>query len=67
MDQTYSADKDVEDHGATSTLDVLQARAMLEEFIEGESATVEHRYQPPHVSWMQRVLSWFRGCTTRSR
>jgi hypothetical protein len=60
MNETDSADKDVEDHGATSTLDVLKARAMLEEYIEGESATVEQRYQPPRVSWMQRVLSWFR-------
>ena len=60
MDQTYSADKDVEDHGTTTTLDVLEVRAMLEEYGEGESATVEHRYQPPHVSWMQRVLGWLR-------
>ena len=28
--------------------------------IEGEEATVEHRYQPPRVSWTQRVLSWFK-------
>ena len=60
MNQAYSADKDAEDTGATTTLDVLEARAELEEIIEGESATVEHRYQPPRVSWTQRVLSWFR-------
>ena len=36
--------------------------AMLEEYIEGESPTVRHRYQPiaAPVSWVQRVLSWFR-------
>ena len=45
---------------ATSTIKVREARAELEEIIDGESATVEHRYQPPRVSWKQRVLSWFR-------
>ncbi len=60
MNETYSADTDFDDHGTTTTLDVLEARAMLEEYIEGESATVEHRYLPPRVSWTQRVLSWFR-------
>ncbi len=60
MNQAYSADKDFDDHGTTTTLDVLEARAMLEEYIESESATVEHRYQPPRVGWMQRILNWFR-------
>ncbi len=46
--------------GATSAIRVREARALVEEIIEGESATVEHRYQPPRVSWTQRVLSWFR-------
>ncbi len=32
--------------------------AMLEEITEGD--TVRHRYQPPRVSWTQRVLGWFR-------
>ena len=59
MNQAYSADKEAEDTGATSTIEVLKARAELEEIIDGESATVEHRYQPPRVSWKQRVLSWF--------
>ncbi len=45
---------------ATSTIKVREARAELEEIIEGEDATVEHRYQPPRVSWTQRVLSWFK-------
>ncbi len=60
MNKAYSAVKDFDDHGTTTTLDVLEARAMLEEYVEGESATVEHRYRPPSVSWTQRVLSWFR-------
>ena len=34
--------------------------AMLEEYIEGESPTVRHHYQPPRVGWAQRVLNWFR-------
>ena len=61
MDEPDSADKDAEDTGATSTIEVLKARAELEKILDGESATVEHRYQPPSVSWTQRVLSWFRS------
>ncbi len=68
MNETYSADKVFEDHGTTTTLDVLKARAMLEEYIEGEGEgegegdTVRHHYQPKavRVSWTQRVISWFR-------
>ncbi len=59
MDETDSADKDPEDTGATSTIEVLKAKTELEEILDGESATVEHRYQPPRVGWTQRVLSWF--------
>ncbi len=59
MDNTDSVEKDVEDHGGTTTLEVLKARAMLEEILEGECATVEHRFEPPRVNWAQRVLSWF--------
>ena len=59
MNQADSAGKNFDGHGATTTLDVLEARAELEEIIEDESATVEHRYQPPRISWTQRVLSWF--------
>ena len=60
MNETYCADKVFEDHGTTTTLDVLEARAMLEEITEGD--TVRHRYQPKaaRVSWTQRVLAWFR-------
>ena len=56
-DRQDDADKDAEEHGATSAIQVREARAWLEEVTGGESATVEHRYQP---SWTQRVLSWFR-------
>ncbi len=35
---------------------------MLEEIIEGETPTALHHYQPKAapVSWVQRVLNWFR-------
>ena len=59
MDKTDSVYDDDVDHGATSTTQVRKARAMVQEIIESESATVEHRYKPPRVSWVQRVLSWF--------
>ena len=61
MDKTDSTYEDAVDHGDTSAIQVRKARAMVEELIESESesATVEHRYEPPRVSWVQRVLSWF--------
>ena len=59
MDKTDSTYEDAVGHGDTSAIQVRQARAMVEEIIEGESATVEHRYEPARVSWVQRVLRWF--------
>jgi len=59
MDKTDPEYEDTVNHGATSAIQVRQARAMVEEIIEGESATVEHRYEPARVSWVQRVLRWF--------
>ena len=50
------ADKDAEDHGATSAIQVRKARAWLEEVTGG--TTGRHRCQP---SWAQRVLSWFKS------
>ena len=46
---------------ATSTIKVLETRAMLDEMTEG--STVLHNYQPKavRVSWVQRVLGWFRN------
>jgi len=45
---------------STSRIKVRQAMAILEEMTEG--TTVLHRYQPEvaPLSWMQRVLAWFR-------
>jgi hypothetical protein len=44
----------------TSAIKVLETRAMVEEMTEG--STVLHHYQPKavRVSWMRRVLDWFR-------
>ena len=55
-DSRDAADKDVEDDGTTTRLDVLKARAMLDKITGG--TTGRHRYQP---SWAQRVLSWFKS------
>jgi hypothetical protein len=48
------------DTDITSAIKVLETRAMLEEMTE--DSTVLHHYQPKavRVSWMQRVLGWFR-------
>ncbi len=54
------ADEDVEDHGATTTLDVLKARAMLEEITKRLPVLDRDQPKTPHVSWTQRVLSWFK-------
>ncbi len=59
MDKTDSTYEDAVGHGDTSAIQVRKARAMVEELIEGENATVKHLYEPPRVSWVQRVLSWF--------
>ena len=52
--------KDAEDHGATTTLDVLKARAMLEEITQRLPVLDRDQPKTSHVSWTQRVLSWFR-------
>ncbi len=46
--------------GTTNRIKVLEARATLEEMAEG--TTVLHRYEPtePRVSWVQRLINWFR-------
>ena len=51
----------VKSDDATSRIKVRQAMAILEEMTEG--TTVLHRYEPDvvRVSWMQRVLAWFKG------
>ena len=55
-----AADKDAEDHGTTTTLEVLEARAMLEEITKRLPVLDRDQPKTPHVSWTQRVLSWFR-------
>ncbi len=59
MDETDSADKDVEDHLSTSKIEVVRTKAMLEEIVD--DTTDRHRIQikAARVSWVQRVLSWF--------
>ncbi len=56
--ETDSAGKDAGNDDATSRIQVIRARAMLEEITKG--TTGRRRYQPPRVSWTQRVLSWFK-------
>ena len=48
------------DTDATTAMQVLAARTMVEEMTEG--STVIHHYQPREVriSWMRRVRRWFR-------
>ncbi len=53
------ADKDAEDHGATSKIEVIRTKAMLEEIVD--DTTDRHRIQvkAARVSWAQRLLNWF--------
>jgi len=59
MNETYSADKDVEDHLATSKIEVTRTTTMLEEIVD--DTTTRHRIQvkAARVSWVQRLLNWF--------
>ncbi len=59
MDQTYSADKDVEDHLATSKIEIIRTKAMLEEIVDDTTARHRTQVKTARVSWVQRVLSWF--------
>ncbi len=41
----------------------MQTTKLLEEISELQQdtkGTMRHRFQPPRVSWMRRVLHWFR-------
>jgi len=55
-----SRTESVQSDDATTRIKVRQAMAILEEMTEG--TTVLHRYPPDvaPISWMQRVLAWFR-------
>ena len=60
MDETDSADKDVEDRLATNAIQVREARAALEEMTKRLPELDRDQPEAAHVSWTQRVLSWFR-------
>ena len=54
------ADKDTEDHGVTSAIQVRKAKATLDEMTNRLPVLDRDQPKTPHVSWTQRVLSWFR-------
>ena len=60
MDEPSSAAQSDADDCATSRIEAIRTRAMLEEVIDG--TTGRHRFRPQaiYVRWAQRVLSWFR-------
>ena len=52
----------VEDDGngeATTRIQPVEVMATLEEATEG-TTVVQRRADPPRVSWVQRLLNWFR-------
>ncbi len=54
---------DVVDTGIIDTY-FMQTTKLLEEVSQLQQdtkGTVRHRFQSPHVTWMRRVLSWFRN------
>ncbi len=58
-------DQDKTDVVNTGIIDAyfMQTTKLLEEISELQQdtkGTMRHRFQPPRVSWTQRVLSWFR-------
>ncbi len=59
MNETDSADKDAKDHGATSKIEVIRTKAMLEEIVDDTSERHRSQVKAARVSWVQRVLSWF--------
>ncbi len=59
MNETYSADKDVEDHLATSKIEVVRTTAMLEEMVDDTSTRHRIQVKAARVSWVQRLLNWF--------
>ena len=59
MNETYSADKDVEDHLATTKIEVVRTTAMLEEMVDDTSTRHRIQVKAARVSWVQRLLNWF--------
>ena len=60
MDETDSADKDADDRVITSAIQVRKAKATLDEMTKRLPVLDRDQPKTPHVSWTQRVLSWFR-------
>ncbi len=59
MDETDSVDKDARDHGATSKIEVIRTKAMLEEIVDDTSERHRIQVKAVRVSWVQRLLNWF--------
>ncbi len=59
MDETDSVDKDARDHGATSKIEVIRTKAMLEEIVDDTTARHRIQVKTARVNWVQRLLNWF--------
>jgi len=56
MNETDSADKD---YGATSKIEVIRTKAMLEEIVDDTSKRHRIQVKSVRVSWVRRLLDWF--------
>ena len=59
MNETDSADKDVEDHLAASKIEVIRTKAMVEEIVDDTTARHRIQVKTARVNWVQRLLNWF--------
>ncbi len=59
MDEIDSADKDAENHGATSKIEVIRTKAMVEEIVDDTTARHRIQVKTARVNWVQRLLNWF--------
>ncbi len=59
-DRQDDADKDAEDHGATSKIEVVRTKTMLEEIVDETSERHRIQVKAARVSWVQRLLNSFR-------
>ncbi|MEE8236979.1 MAG: hypothetical protein V3S67_01585, partial [Gammaproteobacteria bacterium] len=59
MDETDSVDKDARDHGATSKIEVIRTKAMVEEIVDDTTARHRIQVKTARVNWVQRLLNWF--------
>ena len=53
------ADKDAEEHGATSAIQVRKAKATLDEMTKRLPVLDRDQPEAAHVSWTQRIRGWF--------